>query len=329
MKTCLIRLDASASVGYGHLMRCLALGEELRKTYELVFIIREDKSAELIENQGYQVKQIAHDADEEAALLLLARKFPDSIWIIDVKTQYTEGFLPELKKSSCILLLIENLSHNMDAADSVLFPAAHLDERILDPWLAKDQRHRVLSGWDWILLRDEILNVSPSKQTLSLAITTGGSDPNGVFFKIWELLKGTGIHATFLIGNSFAHRDRLPQADENLKIVDYEIEYVASAQYVISTFGVSVAECLFLGKPVISIAHSHENAEGSAILSERTPACIDLGYYEDLKQENLLKAIEKCQSSSQEIVSWLDKGPIDGKGARRVADWIRDKAVAC
>ena len=40
----------------------------------------------------------------------------------------------------------------MQAADGVL-PAAHLDEKILDPWLNK-MKGIVISGWDWIILRD-------------------------------------------------------------------------------------------------------------------------------------------------------------------------------
>ena len=217
----------------------------------------------------------------------------------------------------------------MECADGILFPAAHLDYDILNSWLPKENRDKILTGWNWILLRDEIINAPTSNLKFPLVITTGGSDPSGVFFKIWDLLKGTNTHATFLIGNSFVNRDKLPVADNFLDIVDYDIDYIASAGTVISTFGISVAECLFLKKPVISLGHSYENTIGSEILSRRTPACINLGYFEDITRESLLNEINRLKQPNEEIKSWLSQDIIDGKGVNRIASWIKDKAKKC
>ena len=74
----------------------------------------------------------------------------------------------------------------------------------------KNERHRVISGWDWIILRDELLNIEPITRDLPIVVTTGGSDPEGVFFWLWNLLKDQKIHAIFLAGESFLFRDNLP-----------------------------------------------------------------------------------------------------------------------
>jgi spore coat polysaccharide biosynthesis predicted glycosyltransferase SpsG len=327
MMTCIIRVDASNEIGYGHLMRCLALGEELRKSFDILYVVRHSDSINKIRQHGFRVYEIPSDVDDEVIMISLTSKFPNAIWIIDIKKQFSKGFLPELKRHADLLLLIENLSYDMEAADGVLFPAAHLDEKILDPWLDKKERYRVLSGWDWIILRDELLNIAPITRDFPLVVTTGGSDPEGVFFRLWDLLKDQKIHAIFLVGESFSFRDNLPNEDEHLKVKDYDVKYIARACSVISTFGSSITECLYLKKPVISVTHSIENAHGSSVLSRKSPACFDLGYFKDLDRETLIHAINTYQEPSKEIMDWLNGSPIDGKGAERVKQWLIEKTV--
>ena len=327
MTTCIIRVDGSIEIGYGHLMRCLALGEALRKSFDVLYVVRHSDSIKKIRQYGYRIYEISSDIDDEAVMISLTSKFPNAIWIIDIKKQFSKGFLPELKRHSDLLLLIENLSYDMKAADGVLFPAAHLDEKILDPWLDKKERYRVLSGWEWIILRDELLNIGPITRDFPMVVTTGGSDPEGVFFRLWDLLKDQKIHAIFLAGESFSFRDNLLIQDEYLKVKDYDIKYIARACSVISTFGSSIAECLYLKKPVISVAHSIENAHGSSVLSKRSPACIDLGYFKDLDREKLIHAINTYQEPSKEIMDWFNKSPIDGRGAERVKQWLIERTV--
>ena len=325
MITCIIRVDASSEIGYGHLMRCLALGEKLRSSFDILFLVRHKNTATKIRKQEFRVYEIASDVDDESVIISLSSKYPNAVWIIDIKKQFSKGFLPELKRHANLLLLIENLSYDMEVADGVLFPAAHLDEKILDPWLDKKHRYRVLSGWDWIILREEFLNIRSTSKDFPIVVTTGGSDPDGVLFKLWDLLKDQKIQAIFLVGESFSFTDCLPNEDQYLKVEDYNIEYLAKAQTIISTFGSSITECLYLKKPVISVAHSMENAYGSSLLSRRSPACFDLGYFKDLDQERLIKAINTYQEPSEEIMNWLNKSPIDGKGAERVKQWLIEK----
>ena len=108
---------------------------------------------------------------------------------------------------------------------------------------------------------------------------------------------------------------------------DYDVKYIARACSVISTFGSSITECLYLKKPVISVAHSIENAHGSYELSRKSPACFDLGYFKDLDRERLIHAINTYQEPSKEIMDWLNESPIDGKGAERVKQWLIEKAT--
>lgn len=327
--TCIIRVDASPDLGYGHFIRCLTLGKELRSVFNILFLVRNKGAAAKVRENGFEVQEISPNIDDEVAIITLSSSNPGAIWIIDLKTQFSRGFLPALKKKASVLLLIENLSFDMVAADGILFPAAHLDEKILDPWLERSERFRVLAGWEWMILRDDLMSLRRVSGDLSLVVTTGGSDPEGVFFKIWDLLEGQKVQALFLIGESFCFRDYLPTEDQYLTIKDYDVKYIARARSVVSTFGSSIGECLYLGKPVISIAHSVENAHGSALLSKRTPACFDVGYYKHVTKEAFISALHTCQKPDKNTLAWLSENPIDGMGAVRVKRWILGRIAQC
>ena len=63
------------------------------------------------------------------------------------------------------------------------------------------------------------------------------------------------------------------------------------------------------------------------MLSRKSPACFDLGYFKDLDRETLIHAINTYQEPSKEIMDWLNGSPIDGKGAERVKQWLIEKTV--
>ena len=99
---------------------------------------------------------------------------------------------------------------------------------------------------------DEILDASISNSKDSIAITTGGSDPSGVFFKIWELLEGTNIHATFLIEIHSLIEINFQMLIIFLDIIDYDIEHISFCRN--SNFNIwnKCGRVSFFKKPVIS-----------------------------------------------------------------------------
>ena len=218
---------------------------------------------------------------------------------------------------------MENLSRGASVASGILFPAAHLDPKILrlDTVLEKSIRPDILEGWDWILIRESLKtnkNLSMSQKS-SVVVTTGGSDPHGVAIKLWNLFLENKIRGRFLIGENFSFPDWHFKSSKIVDKAPYNEKDLKSSDIVISTFGVSVYESLYLGKVLLSIGHSRENAIGSEILASRSEAVLDLGYYEDLTAASLMESIRKARKLCQERVT---ESRIDGAGAMRVVSWL-------
>tara|TARA_B100000965_G_scaffold350585_1_gene324571 strand:- start:5072 stop:6043 length:972 start_codon:yes stop_codon:yes gene_type:complete len=314
-----IRCDSSTKLGFGHLMRCLAIAKKMQESF-LVTFVTNSKSKKFIKKEGFCSLLISDKEEEE--VLDIATNNPNSIWIIDSKKYYSEEFFSILKIKSRLLLLIENVSHFSGIADAILFPCAHLDEKLTQPVLKKYPKVQILSGWEWILIRDDIrsgLNKKINKE--SLIVTTGGSDPEGVLFVLYEVLKEIKFKATFLIGENFSNQLKIPESTKNINILPYKPNEIHKANYVISTFGVSVYESIFLSKPTFSIAHSSENAHGSKILSGLTDLCIDIGFYKEIDPENLKSTLlRKIDFFRANEVSKPET--FDGLGAERLVKWV-------
>tara|TARA_B100000287_G_C20650950_1_gene786880 strand:- start:456 stop:1427 length:972 start_codon:yes stop_codon:yes gene_type:complete len=317
-----IRCDSSKSLGFGHLMRCLAIAKNMRELYSVTFVTNIE-SEELIKKEGFCSLLISEKEEEE--VLHIATNNANSIWIIDSKKNYSENFFSSLKLKARMLLLIENVSQFSGIADAILFPCAHLDEKLTKPVLEKYPKVEILSGWEWVLIRDEIrsgLNKKIKKE--SLVVTTGGSDPEGVFLVLFELFKKIKFKATFLVGENFSNKFQIPKSTKNINVLPYDHNEIHKANYVISTFGVSIYESIFLSKPTFSVAHSNENAQGSKILSSLTNLCIDVGFYKEINQETLkntlLTKIDFFRANEMSKPK-----AFDGLGSERLVKWINSK----
>ncbi len=329
------RCDASADIGLGHLIRCLAVAKELQKQNQIIFATVKDDTNSYIREADFEIFFKEKDETEEKYLKRLNHIIHPGIILIDKKYSYSIGFLNDFKQNNIKIIMIDNICEGLSACDEIIFPNAHLDKSILKKYLSGKQISQVKTGPEYVILRDEILSLKNKishnfHNTPNIVVTTGGTDPEGVLLKLIPLLKEMKLKTNIiiLIGQAFKYKDELEKLIINLlnnfKVLSYSLEEFLKADIVICTFGVSIYEMIYLQIPTICISHSWENSQSAKILKERYGAIEDMGFVENLNPQNLYLMIEKLLEDKtyyQKIIHKCDN-LFDGKGAKRIGEII-------
>jgi spore coat polysaccharide biosynthesis predicted glycosyltransferase SpsG len=327
----IFRVNASAELGLGHLRRMQAIYEYLHKPENVLFAVNQDITNTALP-ESYNVIFKGNEVSEESFLLQIKTEYDPAAFVFDIKYPYSKALFKNLKGNSCKIVVLDALFEGLQFADHIIYPAAHLDWNILADLLsAAEQEKKVKTGFDYIILRKEIRQLSQYSEQRSnghptIGITTGGSDPAGVLPTILNWLKDFScsldlqVHAFY--GDIFMWQDDLNRAMEqlpsNINVSPFSLNDLNKMDIVICTFGVSVYEWMYLGKKVICIGHNEENAVGAEILCNRVPEVQTLGYFRDISKEQFYRRLKTI------IKAWVPKQNrkqrlIDGNGAERIA----------
>ena len=208
---------------------------------------------------------------------------------------------------------------------------AKIVENLLKKYLSQEQIARVKTGPEYVILRDEILELKGQGRhdlhiPLNIVVTTGGTDPEGVLLNLIPWLNEMDLEANILIlvGQAFKFQDELGYLVDNLpdnfKIIPYSLQDLIKGDIIICTFGVSIYEMIYLQIPTICISHNLENAYGARILKERYGVIENIGYIKDINPQNLYVAITKLLIDKVYYKNMVKRcnNLIDGEGAKRV-----------
>jgi spore coat polysaccharide biosynthesis predicted glycosyltransferase SpsG len=349
------RCDSSADIGLGHVVRCLAVAKELRGENNIIFATSKDNTNSYIKDKNFEIFFKEREEPEEVFLDRLNSILKPDVIVIDKKYPYSARCLNDLKQDKTKIVMLDNVCEGLSTSDVVIFPAAHLDPKLLEKYLPQDQLAHVKTGPEYIILRDEILeskNLSFKKKFLALpkkyytlypiknvhasptlpniVVTTGGTDPEGVLFKLipWLNEMNLEVNILILVGQAFKFKDELERLignlPDNFRVMPYSLQELIKGDIVICSFGVSIYEMIYLQIPTICIAHSVENAYGARILKDRYGVIEDMGYIKIIDPRNLHMSITKLLTDKayyQDMIERCDS-LIDGEGAKRVARMI-------
>lgn len=285
----ILRCEVSANIGLGHFSRLLSIYQALQSLKQadqkVFFLINPDDYAEKIlqeKNIAYVLRSHeSHDLCLQQAIL----QFTPSLIILDQKFEYSIENLKAWRQTTKIVVL-DFLGKITEHVDLTIIPNCHLD--------VSRSRGRIFNGLDYVILGSKVLDLTPktsyASQMKNIAITTGGSDPEGLMIKLYGWTRSmVDFNFVLLPGDNFKHRQLLPTKQEtpkHIRIIDkFNFKDLMQCDMVISAFGVTIYELLYLQMPTLMVSHSIENAEGSAALAEKIPSLGDLGYIHDLKEE--------------------------------------------
>lgn len=289
-----IRADGGNTIGMGHIMRTLVLAKELSKTNETFYICRTDNpltdkykgGIEKIKASGFEAKFIREDH------VLEDLKDISSDLLITDSYDVNEEYFNETK----------NIFHKTAYIDDMNLYYFNVDYLINQNVHAVDLKYRVnentklLLGAQYIMLRDEFRNI-PAKiiteKPHNIMITVGGADPFNITEKVINYVRDLNYKFHVVIGPSFRNIDYLKKY-ENDKIKLYFnaniCELMQKCDIAISASGSTLYEFAASGVPALTIIIA-ENQKKIAKKMEGLGLTINLGWYNELNKDSLVKAV--------------------------------------
>lgn len=348
-----IRCDASAVMGTGHMIRCLALADELTARGHLVAIFGEITDLPWVSDQ-VQVRRLpvfsAPQSPDALAQLLSGQGYDAAV---------LDGYhlAPEtgvrLQASGVTVLAISDDEFGADQAGDL-----YLDQNLGAVARPRTSPGEQLLGLDYALFRDELLRHRPDAapersattaqmsapsptQPLRVLAVFGGSDPYRAASVVVPLLMSvprplnvTAIAANDVVAAELSAIELLP--GQRLEVSGPRPDLMAIAadcDFAVTASGSSVWEFLCLGVPIGAVCVIDNQRVGYDAVAG-AGAALPCGHLEDLRQHASARATARGtlrsladEPATRAELSRHGRTMVDGLGRSRVADAL-ERAVA-
>jgi UDP-2,4-diacetamido-2,4,6-trideoxy-beta-L-altropyranose hydrolase len=338
----LVRADASAEIGVGHVMRCVALAQAWRDhggSVRFVLAPGGEEIHERLRSEGFAVHAIRAGAGsvEDAAQTAELCAQSGAEWLVLDGYHFSQDYRNRIRRAASNLLLVDDhgalapydcevvLNANVYAS-----PAMYSD--------APPQTHFLL-GSGYALLRREFLSAQRQRWDIPerashLLVTLGGADPHNVTLQVVEALHELGdleFELTVVLGASNRHRASVEHALEQfhrparlLLNVANMPELMSQSDLAISAGGGTCDELALLGVPMFLITIAQNQEQAVEAYRQRETA-VTVGWFTVLSRDGLarsLRAVMGDRKLRQEIVMRAGE-MVDGRGAERVVESMR------
>jgi UDP-2,4-diacetamido-2,4,6-trideoxy-beta-L-altropyranose hydrolase len=336
------RTDASFNIGTGHVMRCLTLADELRqKGTDINFICREEPGNMIsyIKNRGYKVHQLPGEIDIETDRRLtkeiLSKYETKSDWLIidhyDIDISYESPLRDHVK----MIMVIDDLANRKHDCDLLLDQShSKYDNRYND--LVPEDCIQLL-GPKCALLRPQFQMARVNLRKMDggvnrILVFMGGADSNKITSKALRaihMLDRSEIATDVVIGNLNPYYNEIKTLTSKIPntICHHNVEnmtkLMSSADLCIGAGGTTTWERCCVGLPTITIVLAENQKDISESL-DKEGALINLGWYQNVTENNIKEVIEGLINNPQKMASMSDKSRslVDGEGVIRVVDTI-------
>jgi UDP-2,4-diacetamido-2,4,6-trideoxy-beta-L-altropyranose hydrolase len=327
-----VRADGGATMGVGHVMRCLALAERLTDAGATVtFITRTEESALLahIGAQGCEVVALPRRVERLADLDTLierATAIGATAAVVDLS-----GFGAEaqaaVRSAGLRLTVIDDLAGARFVSDVVL--NQNIDARAAA--YATEPYTRLLLGPRYALLRRAFVGRTASTEGRRprVLVTMGGGDADNVTLR--ALQEADALDADFaldvVLGPAFGHGDTIATAARNARhqvAIHRDPADLAGlmtrATLALSAAGSTSWELAHLGVPALLVVLA-DNQAGSAAGLAAAGFAVSLGEAGRLSGGALREAMAAllADPARRSRMSEVGRALVDGAGAARVA----------
>lgn len=352
-KNLFIRADAGTKIGTGHVMRCFALAESLKRKFNDVFFVSNQIAGNLsdfLEKKGfkaycirgythiegnklrYSEKKRILESDAEQCIEIIKSHPDKKSWLIidhyGIDEIWEKKFCPYVEKiividdlanrrHDCDLLVEQNLYRNMNSRYEKLIPPKCV----------------LLLGPKYALLRSEFKKNRKKlkrKNTLRrLLISFGGSDLTNETSKVLHAVKflKPKCKIDVVAGNANKNKNSIKRLCDNIPSasfycqIDNIAELMANADLAIGGGGSMTWERCCMGLPAIVSILSENQRELTEEVA-RIGCVINLGWANSLTPLDYVKAIKSLNNETLRKMSRQCLELVDGEGSCRVANEI-------
>ena len=335
LKTFIIRVDASESIGLGHLSRCLLIADYLNKNgFTIVFFTAQLLSQKIVESKGFECKRIDSLIPNPEKLYKKFSVLADinSKAIFKNNMEYFR-YLRNLSRFAELFITIEDLIDYPYCADMVIIPYCGANKLKLK----KDCNTSYLLGPSYFPLKNEfnIDSFLVSKNAKKILITMGGSDPTKITLKVVRSINKLNKNYEIIViigrASNITNQDidnEISKYNGNYKVlrsVDDMAKLMLSCDIAVTNSGLTKYELSALGVPSIIISNNEQHAMYSDYFS-RYESTIHLGSIDAVTNKNIE---ECCYNLMQDYklrlkMSKNGKSLVDCEGLQRVGNAIHN-----
>ncbi|MCG8525947.1 MAG: UDP-2,4-diacetamido-2,4,6-trideoxy-beta-L-altropyranose hydrolase [Opitutales bacterium] len=336
----LIRADASAEIGHGHILRMLALAQAWRKRGgHAIFCSVEcpENLSQRVRKEGFEVCQLECELIGGGQDLELTKALANDLkadWVVLDGYSFDFDYQRQIRNSFVKLLVVDDFRFEQSFDADVLLNCSPIVTE--EDYRCCKSKSTMLLGIDYCLLREEFWSIKKDENpngdsSLNVLVVFGGTDPYGLTTTVFRFLNKLAfpeLHFRVLTLRTNTHYHTLTEevARSSLKAeictdVTVMVEQYEWADAVISATGGMTWEWMRFGLQAATVPvaenqmslsnYLHENGF-SQVFGRRNGSNIEIDF----------QVLERWISglSSSKINRSLPE--VDGQGALRVVDFM-------
>jgi UDP-2,4-diacetamido-2,4,6-trideoxy-beta-L-altropyranose hydrolase len=277
------RVDANATVGSGHLMRCLSVADALRRLgCDSCFVLSDAGSADIVAARGYGFHVLGSrydelDSETDRLHSLLSAEAATSLLVDSYFA--TETYMASLKRS-VRLLYLDDLAAIRCPVDVLVNYNSYADGLGYERTYAGTETELLL-GCAYAPLREEFRDLPErpaSSSVRQVYLSTGGSDPTDFAHTLLSRLVGIrtlNLQFHLVIGRLSPNRERLETLARTLPQVRLHVdlqrvsEVMSLCDVAISASGSTLYELFACGVPTVGYVLADNQQAGMADLATK------------------------------------------------------------
>ena len=341
-KIIFIRVDSSTKIGYGHLIRCLALADTLKKSFKINFICTNlngnlisqicKKNFEVFRfNTKSQRINVKKDAEKTISIIKKYRN-KKSLLILDsyiLSQEWENRVRPYVKR----LIVIDDLMDRKHSCDLIIDQNLHTQMNSLYTKSVPKNCVKLL-GPDYAILRNQFIAQRKYAKIRSLPIKNilvsfGGTDnENHTLHALTSLKKlNSDVNVNVVTGTANIGKKIIKNfCKKNFNYNYFEqVENMAKLMQVadlcIGSSGTTTWERCCVGLPAIAIVASNDQKDIASAVS-KNKCIINLGKIKKSDNVNYVRLMKNLKNSELQNMSRNCMKLVDGKGAARISKYI-------